>query len=82
TVGVGGISIGHGPATAAKLPPEMSMIAMGYVMIQSFICGLAVGIIRFGKMVKGIKYSIIFLIVSAVVFTLAQIIIAGMAPKV
>ncbi|MEM3402883.1 MAG: type II secretion system F family protein [Candidatus Hadarchaeales archaeon] len=82
TVGVGGISMGRGPATAAKLPPEMSMIAMGYVMIQSFVCGLAVGIIRFGKMAKGIKYSIIFLIVSAVVFTLAQIIIAGMAPKV
>ncbi|MFN4133984.1 MAG: type II secretion system F family protein, partial [Candidatus Hadarchaeales archaeon] len=82
TVGVGGIKMGSGAAASSGLPPEMSMIGLGYVMIQSFICGLAVGVIRYGKVGKGIKYSIAFLIASAVVFSLAQLIIAGMAPKV
>jgi pilus assembly protein TadC len=82
-IGVGGIKIG-GPevATAGGLPPEMGIIGMGYIAIQAFICGLAVGTIKFGKMSKGIGYSIAFMIASVIVFNLAQMIIAGMAPPV
>ena len=81
TVGVGGITIGGGPAAGGGgLPPEMGTIAMAYIMIQAFICGLAVGVIRYGQMSRGLGYSIIFVIASVVVFSLAQGIIAGMAP--
>jgi flagellar protein FlaJ len=89
TVGVGGIEVkigrmaevaGEAAGTGGGgLPPEMATIAMAYVMIQAFICGLAVGVIRYGKMSKGLGYSIVFLIASAVVFSIAQMIIGGMA---
>jgi len=80
TVGVGGIRIGGGPVTGGGLPGEMTTIAMAYVAIQSFICGLAVGVIRYGKMMKGLGYSVPFTIVSVVIFSIAQIIIGAMAP--
>ncbi len=85
TVGVGGIKPGAGggaPAVAGTqgLPPEMGTIAMAYIVIQAFICGLAVGVIRFGKMSKGLGYSIAFMIASVIVFSFAQTIIAGIAP--
>jgi hypothetical protein len=89
TVGVGGIEMEVGGlargaegvmgAGGGGLPPEMTTIAMAYVMIQAFICGLAVGVIRYGKMSKGLGYSIAFLIASAVVFSIAQMVIGGMA---
>jgi len=80
--GVGGIHIGGaGGTSGGGLPPEMSTIGMAYVMIQAFICGLAVGTIRFGKMSKGIGYSIAFVIASAIVFNIAGMIIGGMAPS-
>lgn len=81
TVGVGGIQVGGGVIATGGLPPEMSAIALGYVLIQSFLCGIAVGIVRYGKPAKGIKYSIVFLIAALVVFSLSQLIIASMAPK-
>jgi flagellar protein FlaJ len=72
TVGVGSIQVGAaGSAGNTGLPPEIKTIAMMYVMIQGFVCGLAVGVIRFGKMTKGISYSIMFLIAGLIVFTLA-----------
>jgi flagellar protein FlaJ len=83
TVGVGGIEVeigGMEEAGGGGFPPEMTTIAMAYVMIQAFICGLAVGVIRYGKMSKGLGYSIAFFIASAVVFSIAQLVIAGMAP--
>ncbi|MDI6642638.1 MAG: type II secretion system F family protein [Candidatus Hodarchaeaceae archaeon] len=81
TVGVGGISIGAGPVTGGGgLPPEMSTIAMAYIIIQAFICGLAVGVIRYGQMSKGLGYSIPFMVAGVIVFFLAQTIIRGMAP--
>ncbi len=82
-IGVGGIQIGGevaGAAATRGLPPEMGTIGMLYVAIQAFICGLAVGVIRYGKMSKGIGHSIGFMIASLVVFNLAKMIIAGMAP--
>ena len=80
-IGVGGIKLG-GPvgASGGGLPPEMGFIGMAYTAIQAFICGLAVGTIRYGKMSKGIGHSIIFMIAAMVVFNLAKMIIAGMAP--
>ncbi len=80
TVGVGGVTIGAGPVTGGGLPPEMGTIAMAYIAIQAFICGLAVGVIRYGQMSKGIGYSIPFMIASLIVFSIAQVIIGGMAP--
>ena len=80
TVGIGGFSIGFGPVTGGGLPPEMGTIAMAYVAIQAFICGLAVGVIQYGQMSKGLGYSIPFMVASTVVFLLARTIITGMAP--
>ncbi len=80
TVGVGGINIGGEPVTGGGLPEEMTTIAMAYVVIQAFICGLAVGVIRYGKMTKGLGYSILFAIISMVIFSLAQAVIGAMGP--
>ena len=74
TSGIGGI------AALGGLPAEMITIAMIYIVIQAFICGLAVGVIRYGQMSKGLGYSILFMIVAAIVFSLARVIIGGMAP--
>jgi len=76
----GGAATG-GAAAGGGLPPEMITIAMTYCVIQAFICGLAVGVIRYGAMSKGIGYSIMFVIASAVVFSIAQMLVGGMAPS-
>jgi flagellar protein FlaJ len=74
TAGIGGIS------ALGRLPPEMATIAMAYIAIQAFICGLAIGVIRYGRMSKGISYSIPSMIVATIVFTVARTIVASMAP--
>lgn len=80
TVGVSGITVGAGASAGGGMPPEMGTIAMVYIIMQAFICGLAVGVIRYGQMSKGIGYSVPFMIVSVIVFTMAKGLIAGMAP--
>ncbi len=80
TVGVGGVTVGSGPAAAAGLPPEMSTIAMAYIIIQAFICGLAVGVIRDGQMSKGLGFSVGYMIASIIVFSFAQMIVRGITP--
>lgn len=79
TVGVSGISVS---GTKMGIPPEMTTIAMVYNAIQAFICGLAVGVLRYGKMTRGIAYTIPFMIVATVVFVMAGFIIGFIAPKV
>lgn len=79
TVAVAGIGI-VGPAAGAGLPAEMGAIALAYIVIQAFICSLAVGVIRYGRMMKGLTFAVPFMIASAIVFLMAQIIIGGMAP--
>ncbi len=78
TVGVSGISVG---GNKAGMPPEMVTIAMIYNAIQAFICGLAVGVLRYGKMSKGVPYTIPFMIVATIVFIVAGYIISMMAPQ-
>lgn len=79
TVAVSGIQIGRGPVTSAGLPAEMGTIAMAYIVIQALICSLAVGVIRYGKMLKGLTFAVPFMIVSAIVFYVAQSMIGGIA---
>ncbi len=79
TVAVTGIQVGRGPVTGSGLPAEMSTIAMMYIVIQALICSLAVGVIRYGKMLKGLTFAVPFVMVSAVVFYVAQNIIGGIA---
>jgi len=79
TVAVSGIQIGRGPVTGAGLPAEMGTIAMAYIVIQALICSLAVGVIRYGKMLKGLTFAVPFMIVSAIVFYVAQSMIGGIA---
>jgi flagellar protein FlaJ len=82
TVGVGGIRLGTEEATGGGgLPPEMQTIAMAFIAIEAFVTGLAVGVIRYGAVTKGIGYSVIFVIVSVIVFQMAGMIIGSMAPS-
>lgn len=80
TVAVSGIQIGRGPAAGAGLPAEMGTIAMAYIVIQALICSLAVGVIRYGKMLKGLTFAVPFMVVSAIVFYVARLIVGGIAP--
>lgn len=74
TAGIGGIS------ALGRLPTEMGTIAMAYIVIQAFICGLAIGVIRYGQMSKGIGYSIPCMMVAAIVFTVARMMVGSMTP--
>lgn len=74
TAGIGGIS------ALGRLPAEMATIAMAYIAIQAFICGLAIGVIRYGRMSKGIGYSIPCMVVAAIVFAVARMMVGSMAP--
>ncbi len=81
TVGVGNIRVGVGTAASGGLPAGMDMIAMTYTAIQAFTCGLAVGVVRYGKVSKGITYSIIFVIISLIVFTMAGSVVGGLGKR-
>lgn len=80
TVGVGNVQPGGAGSSSRGLAPEMGTIAMAYVAIQALTCGLAVGVIRYGKISKGITYSVIFIIVSVIVYSMAGLIVGGMGP--
>lgn len=71
-VGSGFTTIG---AQTAGLPEGVSTIVMLYIAIQAFICALAVGVIRYGQMMKGFMFMIPFIIGAVVMFFVAQILI-------
>lgn len=78
TVAVGGIfeeTAGAGATVAAALPPGISTIVMIYIMIQAFICALAVGVIRYGRMSKGLMFTLPFMVIAVGVFYAAQVVI-------
>ncbi|MEM4188855.1 MAG: type II secretion system F family protein [Candidatus Hadarchaeum sp.] len=78
TVGVSGVRVG---GVNIGLSPEMATIAMIYNAVQAFICSLVVGLLRYGKISKGLAYAIPFMIVATVVFVLAGYVINFLAPK-
>lgn len=81
TVAVGGIFEGAAGATSVKaLPPEISTIVMLYIVIQAFICALAVGVIRYGQMSKGLTFTLPFMLIAAGVFFAARILMGFVAP--
>lgn len=75
TVAVGGMFEETAGATITTLPPEVSTIVMVYIMIQAFICALAVGVVRYGRMSKGLMFTFPFMIIAAGVFYAAQVMI-------
>lgn len=81
TVAVGGMFTETAGATAiTALPPEVSTIVMLYIVIQAFICALAVGVIRYGQMSKGLMFTFPFMLVAAGVFFAARILIGFVIP--
>lgn len=81
TVAVGGMFKETAGATATTaLPPEVSTIVMLYIVIQAFICALAVGVIRYGQMSKGLMFTFPFMIIAAGVFFAARILIGFVFP--
>ncbi len=73
------IGVGNGFTTigdqTAGLPEGVSTIVMLYIVIQAFICALAVGVIRYGRMMKGFMFMIPFIIGAVITFFVAQILI-------
>ncbi|MBS3815906.1 MAG: type II secretion system F family protein, partial [Hadesarchaea archaeon] len=67
--GMGGGAIGLGEA----LPPGMEFIVFAFILIQAAICALAIGVIRYGRMMKGIMFLPPFMIGSGGVFYAAKI---------
>jgi len=81
TVAVGGMFTETAGATAiTALPPEVSTIVMLYIIIQAFICALAVGVIRYGQMSKGLMFTFPFMLIAAGVFFAARILIGFIVP--
>jgi len=81
TVAVGGMFTETAGATAVTaLPPEVSTIVMLYIVIQAFICALAVGVIRYGQMSKGLMFTFPFMLIAAGVFFVARILIGFVVP--
>jgi flagellar protein FlaJ len=78
TMGVSSISVG---GVKIGMAAEMTTIAMAYNAIQAFICGLAVGVLRYGKISKGLVYTIPFMIIATVVFLLAGCVVDFLAPR-
>ncbi len=74
-----GVSEGLTAATAAMptggmtaLPAGTNTIVMFYILIQAVICSLAFGVIRYGKIVKGLGFSVPFMAIAAIFFYIAQ----------
>ncbi|KUO39898.1 MAG: hypothetical protein AVW06_03240 [Hadesarchaea archaeon DG-33-1] len=80
TVAVGGIKMGGGPVAATGLPAEIGTIAMAYIVIQALICSLAVGVIRYGRMLKGLTFAVPFMVIATIAFYVARIVVGTMAP--
>jgi len=80
TVAVSGFRIGGGPAASAGLPAEIGTIAMVYIIIQAFICSLAVGVIRYGRILKGLTFAVPFMVVATIAFYVARLVVGGIAP--
>ncbi len=62
-------------AQAAAFPPEIGTIVMLYIAIQALICALAVGVVRYGRMMKGLMFTVPFMVCAVVVFHVAQVLI-------
>ena len=67
-------------AQSGSAASQMFPIAAVYNGIQAFICSLAVGVVRYGKMTKGLGMAIPFAIVATVVFVAATMLVGLMAP--
>jgi len=80
TVAVSGMQIGAGPVASAGLPAEMGTIALGYIVIQALIASLAVGVVRYGRILKGLTFAVPFVVVAMVAFYVARFVIGFMAP--
>jgi len=81
TVAVGGIFSGAAGVTAVNALPEgISTIVMLYIVIQAFICALAVGVIRYGQMSKGLTFTLPFMLIAAGVFFAARILMSFVTP--
>ena len=80
------VAIGVGFAGAeervAVLPAEIGTIALAYVAIQAFICAMAVGVIRYGQMRKGIMFTVPFMILTVCVSYGARILMGFLVPIV
>lgn len=80
TVAVGGMEMGGGPVAATGLPEEIGTIAVAYIVIQALICSLAVGVIRYGRMLKGLTFAVPFMVIATIAFYVARIVVGFMAP--
>jgi flagellar protein FlaJ len=64
------VSIG-GAGGGVRMPEGMDLIVLGYTLIQASLCALAVGIVRYGKVSKGLTFLLPFAVASAAVFRLS-----------
>ncbi len=72
--GVGGIGL-FGSSTQGGLPSNIDIIIPIYILIQAAITGAAVGVIRYGKLSKGLTYSVPFMGVAIGVFFASRILV-------
>ncbi|MEM0358409.1 MAG: type II secretion system F family protein [Candidatus Hadarchaeales archaeon] len=64
------VSIGKGGG-GVRMPEGMDFIVLGYILIQASLCSLAVGIVRYGKVSKGLTFLVPFVVAAALVFKLS-----------
>jgi len=73
------VAIGEGlmkASTKAILPDGMSIIIFLFVVIQAVISSLAVGVVRYGQMMKGVTFSIPFVAVATCMFYIARFLVS------
>jgi flagellar protein FlaJ len=73
------IAIGEGlmkASTKAILPDGMGIIIFLFVVIQAVISSLAVGVVRYGQMMKGVTFSIPFVAVATCMFYIARFLVS------
>jgi len=70
-----GLSVSIGAKGGMGMPEGMDLIALGYTLIQASLCSLAVGIVRYGKVSKGLSFLLPFAVASALVFRLSGLLV-------
>jgi flagellar protein FlaJ len=74
-------SMGGGPGTKGNVTAQLTLPVTIYTAVQAFICGVAVGIIRYGSASRGMRYSALFIPVAVLIVRASGLALKFIAPS-